>query len=62
LPKFLGKNITNYIKHNDRIKRLHVEEYFAKQFDINLENMKHIIEHLIDNNFIEVDNQNNLSI
>lgn len=62
LPKFLGKNITNYIKQNDTINRLYVEEYFSKQLDINLENMKYIIEHLIDYNFIEVDNQNNLSI
>ena len=62
LPKFLGKTITHYIKQNGRINRLNAEEYFADQLDISLENMKYIIEYLIENNFIKIDNQNNLTI
>ncbi|MEY3499978.1 MAG: hypothetical protein RL308_1647 [Bacteroidota bacterium] len=62
LPKFLGKTITHYIKQNGRMNRLNAEKYFADQLDISLENMKYIIEYLIENNFIKIDNQNNLTI
>ncbi len=62
LPKFLGKTITQYVKNKGRINRLNIEEYFADQLDISLVNMKYIIEYLIENNFIKIDNQNNLTI
>jgi hypothetical protein len=62
LPKFLGKTITHYIKQNGRINRVNAEEYFADQLNISLENMKYIIEYLIENNFIKIDNQNNLTV
>jgi hypothetical protein len=62
LPKFLGKSITHFIKLNNRINRFYVEEYFSKQLGISLENMNYIVEHLIDNNFIKIDNQNYLTV
>ncbi len=62
LPKYLGKTITYYIKQNHIINRLYVEKYFSKQLGISLEDMKYIIEHLIEQKFIEIDNQNNLTI
>jgi hypothetical protein len=62
LPKFLGKSITNYIKQNRRVNRINVEEYFSNQLGISLGNTKYIIENLIEQDFIQIDNQNNLSI
>jgi hypothetical protein len=62
LPKFLGKTITHYIKQNGRINRVNAEKYFADQLNISLENMTYIIEYLIENNFIKIDNQNNLTV
>lgn len=61
LPKFLGKTITHYIKQNGRMNRLNAEKYFADQLDVSLENMKYIMEYLIQSNFIKIDNENNLT-
>ncbi|MFZ4680492.1 MAG: sigma factor-like helix-turn-helix DNA-binding protein [Flavobacterium sp.] len=61
LPKFLGKSITHFIKKNDRINRLKVEAYFSNQLDISHRNMKFIIDYLIEQQFVFIDNQNNLS-
>ncbi len=62
LPKFLGKTIIHYIKQNGRMNRLNAENYFASQLEISFGNMNYIIEYLIENNFIKIDNQYNLTI
>ncbi len=62
LPKFLGKTITSYIAHHNRINRLKVEQYFAQQLEISEENFNNILQLLIENDFIQIDNQNNLYI
>lgn len=62
LPKFLGKTITHYIKQNCRMNRQNAEKYFANQLDISFENMNYIIEYLIENKFIKIDKEYNLTI
>ncbi len=62
LPKFLGKTISLYIKQKGRISRLSTENYFSDRLGVSIENMGNIIEHLIVNKFIQIDNQNNLTL
>jgi hypothetical protein len=62
LPKFLGKTITNFINHHKSVNLINAEEYFSLKLEISQENMTYIIQHLIENEFIFIDNQNNLSI
>lgn len=62
LPKFLGKSITFYVKSNQNIQKQKVLEYFANKLEISIENMNYILENLIDNQFINITNQNELTI
>lgn len=62
LPKFLGKSITFYVKSNQNIQKQKVLEYFANKLEISIENMNYILEYLIDNQFINITNQNELTI
>lgn len=62
LPKFLGKTITYFVKQNGRINRSSVEIFFSGRLGISPENARYIVEHLIENQFIQIDNQNNLII
>lgn len=62
LPKFLGKSITFYVKSNQNIQKQKVLEYFANKLEISNENMNYILEYLIDNQFINITNQNELTI
>lgn len=62
LPKVLGKAITNYITHQKCTRRVTIEEYFAIKLNISKENMYYIIDYLIEQQFVLIDNQNNLSI
>lgn len=60
LPKFLGKNIIDYIRKYDIVEVSDVEKHFSKVLEIRLENVKHIIQQLIDNEFIAIDEQNKI--
>lgn len=60
LPKFLGKNITNYIRQHKKINRSIVEKSFANNLKMSEENLRYIVQQLIDSDFIFIDNQNNL--
>lgn len=62
LPKFLGKTVTNYVNQQKLTNRITVEEYFSIHFKISQRNMKYIIDYLIEQQFVFIDNQNNLSI
>jgi hypothetical protein len=62
LPKFLGKSITYYINQQKCTNRTKIEEYFSIQLKIDMKNMIYIIDHLIEQQFVFIDNQNNLSI
>lgn len=62
LPKFLGKTITNYINQQKCTNRTTIEEYFSIQLKINQKNMNYIIDYLIEQQFVFIDNQNNLRI
>lgn len=62
LPKFLGKTITNYVNQQKCSSRATIEEYFSIQLNISKENMYYIIDYLIEQQFVFIDNQNNLSI
>lgn len=57
LPKFLGKQITKYIRQNSvDIDSLNI--HFSNQLKISRKNMDYIIQQLIDNDFIYIDDQN----
>ena len=62
LPKFLGKAVTNYVNQQKFTNRITVEEYFTIHLKISKRNMKYIIDYLIEQQFVFIDNQNNLSI
>jgi hypothetical protein len=62
LPKFLGKSITNYVKSNQNIQKEDVVNFFSNQLKIPIVEMNYIIQHLIDNQFIKITNQNELTI
>lgn len=62
LPKFLGKSITNYVNQQKCTNRITIEEYFSIHLKISQRNMKYIIDYLSEQQFIYIDNQNNLSI
>lgn len=62
LPKFLGKTVTNYVNQQKLTNRITVEEYFSIHLKISQRNMKYIIDYLIEQQFVFIDNQNNLSI
>ncbi len=62
LPKFLGKTVTNYVNQQKFTNRITVEEYFSFHLKISQRNMKYIIDYLIEQQFVFIDNQNNLSI
>lgn len=62
LPKFLGKTVTNYVNQQKNTNRITVEEYFSIHLKISQRNMKYIIDYLIEQQFVFIDNQNNLSI
>lgn len=62
LPKFLGKSITNYVKNNQNIQKKEVVNFFSNQLKIPIVEMNYIIQHLIDNQFIKITNQNELTI
>jgi hypothetical protein len=62
LPKFLGKNVTNYVNKQKCTDRIAIEEYFSIHLKISQRNMKYIIDYLIEQQFVFIDNKNNLSI
>ena len=62
LPKFLGKTVTKYINEQKCTNRLTIEEYFSIQLKISQRDMNYIIDYLIEQQFVFIDNQNNLSI
>jgi hypothetical protein len=62
LPKFLGKTVTNYVNQQKNTNRITVEEYFSIHLKISQRNMKYLIDYLIEQQFVFIDNQNNLSI
>lgn len=62
LPKFLGKTVTKYINQQKCTNRLTIEEYFSIQLKISQRDMNYIIDYLIEQQFVFIDNQNNLSI
>ena len=62
LPKFLGKTVTNYVNQQKFTNRITIEEYFSIHLKISQRNMKYIIDHLIEQQFVFIDNQSNLSI
>lgn len=62
LPKFLGKTVTNYVNQQKCTNRITIEEYFSFQLKISQRNIKYIIDYLIEQQFVLIDNQNNLSI
>lgn len=62
LPKFLGKTVTNYVNQQKCTNRIPIEEYFSINLKISLKNTKYIIDYLIEQQFVFIDNQNNLSI
>jgi hypothetical protein len=62
LPKFLGKTVTNYVNQKKCTNRINIEEYFSIQLKISQRNMKYIIDYLIEQQFVLIDNQNNLRI
>lgn len=62
LPKFLGKTITNYVKQQKCANRITIEEYFSILLKISQGNMKYVIDYLIEQQFVYIDNQNNLYI
>ncbi|MDG1279625.1 MAG: sigma factor-like helix-turn-helix DNA-binding protein [Algoriphagus sp.] len=62
LPKVLGRNITNYISKQKCTNRITIEEYFSIQLNISQKNMNYIIDYLIEQQFVFIDNQNNLII
>ena len=62
LPKFLGKTITNYINQQKFANRIAIEQYFSIQLQISERNMNYIIDYLIKQQFVFIDNQNNLII
>ena len=62
LPKFLGKTITHYVNQQKCTNRASLEEYFSIQLNISKENICYIIDYLIEQQFVIIDNQNNLSI
>lgn len=61
LPKFLGKTITNYINQQKCINRETIVEYFSIKLKISKVNMYNIIDYLIEQQFVFIDNKNNLS-
>lgn len=62
LPKFLGKTITKYVNQQKFTDRITVEEYFSIHLKISQRNMKYIINYLIEQQFVFIDNQNNLVV
>ncbi|MBA3985738.1 MAG: hypothetical protein H0X63_03990 [Flavobacteriales bacterium] len=62
LPKFLGKMITHFIKQYPSIEIIKVEQHFCKILEISEENTNCIIQILIQNEFINIDNKNNLYV
>lgn len=62
LPKFLGKNITKYITQHNFAKRITIEDYFSIKLKISKKNINYIIDYLIEQQFVFIDNQNNLRI
>jgi hypothetical protein len=62
LPKFLGKKITSHISKLQYPNRLYIEDFFAKKLKLSHHNMALIIENLIQQNFILIDDNNNLSV
>lgn len=60
LPKFLGKIITKYINKQKFTSRIKTEKYFSIQLKISETNMNYIITYLIEQQFLFIDNQNNL--
>ncbi len=60
LPKFLGKKLSGYIREKGKIERHEFEKWFAKELNISEINISYIVEHLIENEFIKVDNSNYL--
>lgn len=61
LPKRLGKIITKYVNQQKYPNRETTEEYFSILLNIRKKNIHHIIDFLIEQKFIFIDNQNNLS-
>jgi predicted DNA-binding protein YlxM (UPF0122 family) len=62
LAKFLGKTVTNYINQQKCTNRISIEEYFSIHLKISQKNMEYIIDYLIEQQFVFIDNHNNLSI
>jgi hypothetical protein len=62
LPKFLGKRITSFIKQKNNVNLPMVAQHFSDIEKISPENMKMIILQLIENEFVRIDDQNNLYI
>lgn len=62
LPRFLGKTITKYVNQQKGSSRETTEEYFSNKLNISKENMYYIIDYLIEQQFVVLDDQNNLRI
>lgn len=62
LPKFLGKKITLHVSKHNNSNRNYFEDYFAKKLKLSRYNMSLIIENLIQQNFISIDDNNNLCV
>ena len=62
LPKFLGKTITNYIRHNESKNIDEVEKHFSDLFKISEANIKYIIQLLIENEFIFIENPKTINV
>lgn len=62
LPKFLGKNIVYYIRQSKSVHIDIVNQHFSELLDISQIDMNYIIQELVDNEFVLIDNQNNLYI
>ena len=62
LPKFLGKTVTKYINNQKCTNRITIEEYFSIHLKISQKNINYIIDYLIEQQFVFIDNQHNLSI
>jgi hypothetical protein len=60
LPKHLGKTISHFVKKQNIISRNQLEEYFSKKLGISIENMKYIVEYLIDGKYIYINGHNYL--
>ncbi|MEE1897447.1 sigma factor-like helix-turn-helix DNA-binding protein [Flavobacterium rakeshii] len=62
LPKFLGKSITQFIRSNNYIHIDDVSNHFGRKYKIDSRNMNHILQQLIDSEFIFIDKQKKIFV